>query len=71
MTLRSRWPAVHAFLVLAAACLVAATAPAAPASVTVENRTRPTACAEEDNVSLTLRGQGIARFRVEALQPPY
>lgn len=48
-----------------------ASASAAPATVTVENHTRPTACAEEDNVSLTLRGQGIARFRVEALQPDY
>lgn len=46
-------------------------ATAAPATVTVENKTRPTACAEEDNVSLALSGRGIARFRVEALQPPY
>lgn len=46
-------------------------AAAAPASVTVENQTRPTACAEEDNVSMVLRGRGISRFRVEALQPPY
>lgn len=46
-------------------------AAAAPASVTVENLTRPTACAEEDNVSMVLHGAGIARFRVEALQPPY
>jgi len=48
-----------------------ATASAAPATVIVENQTRPTACAEEDNVSLTLRGDGIKRFRVEALQPAY
>ena len=46
-------------------------ATAAPATVTVENKTRPTACAEEDNVSLALSGRGIARFRVEALQPPF
>lgn len=44
---------------------------AAPATVIVENKTRPTACAEEDNVSMVLRGQGIASFRVEALQPSY
>lgn len=56
---------------MAAASFVCASAWATPASVTVENQTKPTACAEEDNVSLTLRGQGIARFRVEALQPPY
>ena len=47
-----------------------ASAWAAPATVTVENQTRPTACAEEDNVSLTLRGRH-PRFRVEALQPAY
>jgi hypothetical protein len=60
----------------AAACLAVlafsfATASAAPATVIVENQTRPTACAEEDNVSLILRGEGIRRFHVEALQPAY
>lgn len=55
---------------LIAACLCHSAA-AAPASVTVENQTRSTACAEEDNVSMVLRGQGISRFRVEALPPPY
>ncbi len=48
-----------------------AAALAAPAQATIENQTRPTACAEEDNVSLSLSGPGIARFRVEALQPAY
>lgn len=43
---------------------------AAPATVTVENQTRSTRCAEEDNVSLLLRG-GVRRFVVEALQPGY
>src|SRR5689334_9896436 len=47
------------------------TAFAAPTTVIVENKTRPTACAEEDNVSMVLRGQGITSFRVEALQPSY
>ncbi|MEJ8812388.1 hypothetical protein WKW77_14985 [Variovorax ureilyticus] len=55
----------------AALALSATTAFAAPATVTVENKTRPTACAEEDNVSMVLRGQGITGFRVEALQPSY
>jgi len=57
----------------AAALLLGAGSPAAaaPASITLENHTRPTACAEEDNVSMVLRGQGISRFRVEALPPPY
>ncbi len=59
----------HLATVAAALCAVAAVA--APATVTVENKTRPTACAEEDNVSMVLRGQGVTRFRVEALQPSY
>lgn len=52
-------------------CIVGPFASAAPATATIENHTRPTACAEEDNVSLTLSGKGISRFRVEALPPPY
>jgi hypothetical protein len=44
---------------------------AAPASVTVSNHSRATACAEEDNVSLHLWAAGITRLRVEALPPPY
>ena len=56
---------------LAVTCFACASARATPATVTVENQTRPTACAEEDNVSLTLSGRNIIRFRVEALQPPY
>ncbi|MDM0076351.1 hypothetical protein QTH90_18220 [Variovorax sp. J2P1-59] len=56
---------------LASACFFCASAWGAPATVTVENQTRPTACAEEDNVSMTLSARGITRFRVEALPPPY
>ncbi len=48
-----------------------AQAVAAPASVTVSNHSRSTACAEEDNVSLHLQAPGITRLRVEALPPPY
>ncbi len=44
---------------------------AAPASVTISNHSRTTACAEEDNVSLQLQAPGITRLRVEALPPPY
>ncbi|MFH0129053.1 hypothetical protein ACGLHS_02530 [Variovorax sp. VaC1] len=44
---------------------------AAPVAATVENGTTPTACAEEDNVSMVLRGDGIRRMRIEALQPDY
>ena len=49
----------------------AGAAHAAPLAATVENDTTTTACAEEDNVSLTLRGEGIRRMRIEALQPDY
>ncbi|KTT14821.1 hypothetical protein [Pseudacidovorax intermedius] len=55
---------------LAAATLAAPAAAQAQATVSVENQTRPTRCAEEDNVSLLLRGS-ITRLRVEALQPAY
>ncbi len=37
----------------------------------VVNETRPTRCAEEDNVSLNLSGAGITALRVEALHPAY
>jgi hypothetical protein len=57
-----------AFATLLLAC---AHAVAAPVAATVENGTTPTACAEEDNVSLTLRGDGIRHMRIEALQPDY
>jgi len=56
---------------LLAALLVGNAASAAPVAATLENATKPTACAEEDNVSLVLRGEGIRRMRIEALQPPY
>ena len=58
-------------LLAALASALTTAAAAAPALVTVENHTRPTRCAEEDNVSLTLRGARIMHFKVEALQPAY
>jgi hypothetical protein len=54
-----------------AALLAAGPIAAAPVAATVENGTTTTACAEEDNVSLVLRGDGIRRMRIEALQPAY
>ncbi|SIP94854.1 hypothetical protein [Pseudacidovorax sp. RU35E] len=64
----------RALAACAASCLLwlgaTAAAHAAPATVTVENQTKVTRCAEEDNVSLLLRG-GVRRFVVEALQPAY
>ncbi len=75
MRLRSADPCrVLAFLCLAAAMT---TARSAPLAVTVDNRTRATACAEEDNVSFVLApaaegpAHAIGRFRVEALPPAY
>ncbi len=62
----------HATTVVLALC--ASTAPlawAAPGVATVENLSTPTACAEEDNVSLTLSAAGLRRFKVEALPPVY
>lgn len=51
--------------------LLAGAASAAPVAATIENGTTPTPCAEEDNVSMVLRGDGIRRMRIEALQPDY
>lgn len=59
--------ALGAWLALAAST----PAGAAPLMATVRNETRPTRCAEEDNVSLPVHGAGIRRFRIEALQPDY
>lgn len=44
---------------------------AEPLTAQVVNETRPTRCAEEDNVSLNLSGAGITALRVEALHPIY
>ena len=44
---------------------------AASVAVAVVNASRPTACAEEDNVYVKLIGQGVAAFRVEARHPVY
>lgn len=40
-------------------------------TVTVENQTYPTRCAEEDNVFITLGAPDLAGFRVEATHPAY
>jgi hypothetical protein len=44
---------------------------AAAAPVGVENASRPTRCAEEDNVYVKLAEPGIAGFRIVATHPPY
>lgn len=40
-------------------------------AVTVENRSKPVLCAEEDNVTLTLASREARRFRIEAVHPAY
>jgi hypothetical protein len=42
-----------------------------PASVKVVNATRPTTCAEEDNVYVKLQGEGLRKLRIEARHPRY
>jgi len=56
-----------------AACLLIWAVPAAaePFSVRVENATRTTACAEEDNVYVKLFSPKIQALRIDALQPAY
>lgn len=46
---------------------------AAPGAALVEiaGASRRTACAEEDNVTIEIRGSGITRFTITALPPPY
>lgn len=56
---------------VAAALSFTVAAHAEPVAVQVRNLTTPTTCAEEDNVSFSLSAPSIARFRVEALHPPY
>lgn len=58
-------------LSLAAALLAAVGLTHAQLTVQLQNLSTPTACAEEDNVSIALTGAGVRRLRVEALQPPY
>ena len=46
---------------------------AAAAAVAVDfvNASRPTRCAEEDNVYVKLLGPGVTSFRISAEHPPY
>ncbi|HEY6876984.1 MAG TPA: hypothetical protein VI299_03155 [Polyangiales bacterium] len=43
----------------------------APTMVEVVNASRVTQCAEEDNVYVVLRGEGVRKLRVEARHPSY
>jgi len=42
-----------------------------PVAVSVVNASRPTRCAEEDNVHVKLLGPGVGRFVIRAQHPPY
>ena len=44
---------------------------AEPVAVSVVNASRPTRCAEEDNVYVQLLGAGVGRFVIRAQHPPY
>lgn len=56
---------------LLAPLLLAVPAAAQPAAVEFVDASRPTRCAEEDNVYVRLLGEGIRRFRIVATPPPY
>jgi hypothetical protein len=60
------------FLILAVS-LVCLTTPvfADPLTVQVDNQSRPTACAEEDNVYLRLQSSAVKSFHIEARHPSY
>ena len=63
-----------AALLLALAAVVACGGPpaaAGEAAVEVINRSRPTLCAEEDNVQVELFSPAVRRFRLEATHPAY
>jgi hypothetical protein len=51
--------------------LLAGCAGVEPVAVQITNASRPTRCAEEDNVYVRLAGAGVRRFTVKAQHPPY
>lgn len=51
--------------------LFGALVPAEASPVEIVNASRPTACAEEDNVYVKLQGQGVRWFGIRAEHPPY
>ncbi len=73
----ARGPGPRAFrgyataLALVLGLATASPATAEPASVTVENLSVPTRCAEEDNVTLTFANPAVTAFSVEAAHPAY
>lgn len=65
---RVRWAGGLAALLALGGC---AARSGAPSAAEVVNASRPTACAEEDNVYVTLHGKGLRSLRIEARQPRY
>lgn len=55
----------------AATLLIFANVSARALDVDFINASRPTACAEEDNVYIKLQQAGVTSFRVRAVHPPY
>ena len=81
-TLRAAWHSlVLSMALLAAGCAATSAtrssivptsvAPSVATSVDFVNDSRPTRCAEEDNVYVKLTGPAISRFRIRAEHPPY
>ncbi len=64
---------MHALLFAFAVVLAALLAAAARAdmAVAVTGASRPTVCAEEDNITVNLKGDGVAAFSITALHPAY
>lgn len=60
-----------ALILLLAGILLSGPVAAAPLAIHAENATKPTQCAEEDNVYVKLFSPDATRFTVEALQPAY
>ncbi|HKU37559.1 MAG TPA: hypothetical protein VJR89_05410 [Polyangiales bacterium] len=67
---RQKWAWALAALLISTGTGYTLTHPA-QAFVRVVNATRPTQCAEEDNVYVKLQGESLRRLRVEARHPRY
>jgi hypothetical protein len=68
---RRRVRRAFSILVAVAALALAPARAAEPVAVEFLDASRPTRCAEEDNVYVQLRAPGIARFRIVGEHPPY
>lgn len=62
---------IRAIFLLVAFLLVSTALHAEGIAVSVDNKSKPTACAEEDNVYLRLQSPEVRHFRIEAVHPAY